>query len=93
MVLVTVVLFIFLGHTRAALITALNIPLALLVAFCGMVTTGTPANLISIGAVDFGIVVDSHRHHDGEHLPPPRTHGRASMKDRILAGAREVAGR
>ena len=72
MILVAVVLFLFLGHTRAALITALNIPLALLIAFIGMVATGTPANLISLGAVDFGIVVDSHRHHDGEHLPPPR---------------------
>lgn len=59
MVLVTVVLVVFLGHVRAALITALNVPLALLAAFCGMVVTGTPANLLSIGAVDFGIVVDS----------------------------------
>ena len=40
-------------------ITAVNIPLALLIAFIGMVVTGTPANLISLGAVDFGIVVDS----------------------------------
>ena len=55
----TLVLFLFLGNVRAALITALNIPLALLVAFIGMVVTGTPANLISLGAVDFGIVVDS----------------------------------
>ena len=59
MLLVTVVLWLFLGHARAALITAVNIPLALLVAFIGMVATGTPANLISLGAVDFGIVVDS----------------------------------
>jgi cobalt-zinc-cadmium resistance protein CzcA len=59
MLLVSIVLFLFLGHTRAALITALNIPLALLIAFCGLVGTNTPANLISLGAVDFGIVVDS----------------------------------
>jgi len=59
MVLVSLVLWAFLGHARAALITAVNIPLALLVAFIGMVATGTPANLISLGAVDFGIVVDS----------------------------------
>jgi cobalt-zinc-cadmium resistance protein CzcA len=59
MLLVSVVLFVFLGHTRAALITALNIPIALLIAFAGMVISKTPANLISIGAVDFGIVVDS----------------------------------
>ena len=59
MLLVSVVLFLFLGNLRAALITAINIPLALLVAFTGMVATGTAANLISLGAVDFGIVVDS----------------------------------
>jgi heavy metal efflux system protein len=59
MVLVSLVLWAFLGHVRAALITAINIPLALLVAFIGMVASGTPANLISLGAVDFGIVVDS----------------------------------
>src|SRR5258708_4199263 len=57
--LVTLVLLLFLGNWRAALITALNIPLALLVAFIGLVATGTSANLISLGAVDFGIVVDS----------------------------------
>ena len=43
MSLVVVVLLIFLGHTRAAIITALNIPIALLIAFIGLVTTGTPA--------------------------------------------------
>ncbi|MGO9065017.1 MAG: efflux RND transporter permease subunit [Myxococcaceae bacterium] len=59
MVLVSLVLWAFLGHVKAALVTAINIPLALLVAFIGMVATGTPANLISLGAVDFGIVVDS----------------------------------
>src|SRR5262249_21425713 len=59
MVLVTLGLWAFLGHRRAALITAVNIPLALMAAFVGMVATGTPANLISLGAVDFGIVVDS----------------------------------
>ncbi|HEY3586848.1 MAG TPA: efflux RND transporter permease subunit, partial [Myxococcaceae bacterium] len=59
MVLVTLVLWAFLGHRRAALITAVNIPLALMAAFVGMVASGTPANLISLGAVDFGIVVDS----------------------------------
>jgi cobalt-zinc-cadmium resistance protein CzcA len=59
MVLVSLVLLVFLGDLRAALITALNIPLALLVAFLFMVLTGTPANLISLGAVDFGIIIDS----------------------------------
>src|SRR5216684_518975 len=59
MLLVTLVLWLFLGQARAAVIAAVNIPLALLAAFCGMIATGTPANLISLGAVDFGIIVDS----------------------------------
>jgi cobalt-zinc-cadmium resistance protein CzcA len=57
--LVVLVLLLFLGNLRAALVTALNIPLALLTAFCGMILLGSSANLISLGAVDFGIVVDS----------------------------------
>jgi cobalt-zinc-cadmium resistance protein CzcA len=92
MLLVSVVLFLFLGHTRAAIITALNIPLALLVAFCGMVGTGTPANLISLGAVDFGIVVDSTvimMENIFRHLGP---HGKGTMADRIMQASREVAG-
>jgi cobalt-zinc-cadmium resistance protein CzcA len=59
MLLVSLVLWLFLGNLRAALLVALNLPLALLFAFFGMVSTGTQANLISLGAVDFGIVVDS----------------------------------
>ena len=59
MLLVSLVLWLFLGKLRAALLVALNLPLALLFAFFGMVWTGTQANLISLGAVDFGIVVDS----------------------------------
>src|SRR5580704_39177 len=91
MLLVSIVLFLFLGHTRAAIITALNIPLALLVAFCGMVGTDTPANLISLGAVDFGIVVDSTvimMENIFRHLGP---HGRGTMVERIEQSAREVA--
>jgi heavy metal efflux system protein len=90
--LVVVVLLLFLGHTRAALITALNIPIALLIAFIGLVTTGTSANLISLGAVDFGIVIDSTvimMENIFRHLGP---HGKGSMHDRILSAAREVAG-
>ena len=92
MLLVSVVLFLFLGHTRAAIITALNIPLALLVAFCGLVGTNTSANLISLGAVDFGIVVDSTvimMENIFRHLGP---HGKGSMPERILQASREVAG-
>ena len=91
MVLVTVVLLLFLGNWRAALITALNIPLALLAAFCGMVATGTPANLISIGAVDFGIVADSTVivMESIFHFLGPRSRG--PIEGRIRAGARQVA--
>jgi cobalt-zinc-cadmium resistance protein CzcA len=92
MSLVVVVLLLFLGNTRAAIITALNIPVALLIAFIGLVTTGTSANLISLGAVDFGIVVDSTvimMENIFRHLGH---HGKGSMKDRILKGADEVAG-
>jgi cobalt-zinc-cadmium resistance protein CzcA len=91
MLLVTVVLLLFLGHARAALITALNIPLALLVAFCGLVGTHTSANLISLGAVDFGIVVDSTvimMENIFRHLGP---HGKGSMVEHIEQSAREVA--
>ncbi len=90
MVLVTLVLLAFLGSVRAAVITALNVPFALLVAFIGMIATGTPANLISLGAVDFGIVVDStvimvenvYRHLG--------SHGVGSIFDRIRTAAAEV---
>ena len=91
MVLVSVVLLLFLGHVRAAIITAINIPLALLVAFCGLVTTHTSANLISLGAVDFGIVVDSTvimMENIFRHVGP---HGRGSMLERIEQSSREVA--
>ena len=90
MLLVTFVLWMFLGHTRAALITALNIPLALLLAFIGMVTTGTAANLISLGAVDFGIVVDSTVIMMENIIRHLTSHGRGSMNDRIVAAAGEV---
>jgi cobalt-zinc-cadmium resistance protein CzcA len=59
MVLVFVVLVFFLGNIRSALIAAVNIPLALLGAFTLMRLTDTPANLISLGAIDFGIIIDS----------------------------------
>jgi cobalt-zinc-cadmium resistance protein CzcA len=56
--LVTLILFLFLGSPRAALIVALTIPLSLLSAFIGMEALSIPANLLSIGAVDFGMIVD-----------------------------------
>jgi len=58
MVLVLVVLIFFLVSIRAAVITALTVPLALLFAFIFLHATGEAANLLSIGAIDFGIIID-----------------------------------
>lgn len=57
--LVTALLFVFLGDVRLSLITALTIPFAVFFAFGLMVLSGRSANLISIGAIDFGILVDT----------------------------------
>ncbi|HEY6966546.1 MAG TPA: CusA/CzcA family heavy metal efflux RND transporter [Burkholderiales bacterium] len=56
--LVTIVLWLFLGNVRAAAIVAVTIPLALLATFLGLTWIGIPANLLSLGAMDFGIIVD-----------------------------------
>jgi len=56
--LVVVILFIFLGNIRAAFVTALVIPLSMLFTATGMVTNKLTANLMSLGAIDFGIIVD-----------------------------------
>ena len=56
--LVIVVLFLLLGNLRAALITAAVIPLSMLMTITGMVKTGVSANLMSLGALDFGLIVD-----------------------------------
>ena len=94
MVLVTLILLMFLSNVRSALIVAINIPLALLFAFVVLYVRGKSANLLSIGAVDFGIIVDSsvimveniYRHlsaGDNKELP---------FRDRILIACREVEG-
>ncbi|HTU19530.1 MAG TPA: efflux RND transporter permease subunit, partial [Gemmataceae bacterium] len=92
MVLVTVILFMFLNNVRSALIVAINIPLALLFAFAVLFMRGKSANLLSIGAVDFGIIVDSsvimveniYRHlSSGEYAELP-------LKDRIIRASGEV---
>lgn len=56
--LVIAILFLFLGNIRAALITALVIPLSMLFTFTGMVSNKVSANLMSLGALDFGIIID-----------------------------------
>ena len=92
MVLVTLILLMFVSNVRSALIVAINIPLALLFAFSILYLRGKSANLLSIGAVDFGIIVDSsvimveniYRHiSSGEYSDLP-------LKERILRASREV---
>ncbi len=56
--LVIAILFLFLGNVRAAIITACAIPLSMLFAISGMVERGVSGNLLSLGALDFGIIVD-----------------------------------
>jgi heavy metal efflux system protein len=58
MILVVVILFLFLGNVRGAIIVALTIPFALLFAATCLNLKGIPANLLSLGALDFGMVVD-----------------------------------
>jgi len=90
--LVTMILILFLSNIRTALIVAINIPLALLFAFSAIFLRGKSANLLSIGAVDFGIIVDSsviiteniYRHlASGEDADIP-------LKTRILRAAGEI---
>ena len=78
LLIVVIVLFLFLGSARAALLTAITIPLSLLFAFICMHFSGIPANLLSLGALDFGIIVDAtlvmvehvlHTLHEREHSP------------------------
>ena len=58
MILVTIILFLFLFNARAALIVALTIPFSLLFASIWLGLTKVPVNLLSLGALDFGMVVD-----------------------------------
>ena len=91
-VLVVVVLFLFLGNVRGALIVALTIPFSLLFAATCLKLEGIPANLLSLGALDFGMVVDGavvmvenivrHMTHSGENFKPPM--------ERIREAAHEV---
>ena len=57
-ILVIVILFLFLGNIRAAIITALVIPLSMLFTITGMVSNKVSGNLLSLGALDFGLIVD-----------------------------------
>jgi cobalt-zinc-cadmium resistance protein CzcA len=93
--LVVVILFLFLGNTRAALIVAVTIPFSLLFASICLSLRHIPANLLSLGALDFGMVVDGAvvmienivRHLHTEQNP---NGGRVSAADKIRAAAHEV---
>lgn len=104
--LVTLVLLLFLGNFRAAAIVAITIPLSLMATFLGLTIKGIPANLLSLGAMDFGIIVDGAvivvenifrklGEHAHEHKPlRDRGHKRppdlAALKHAILSAASEV---
>ncbi len=88
--LVIGVLFLFLGNIRGALIVAMVIPLSMLVSFIGMATFGVSANLMSLGAIDFGLIVDGavvmmenfvRRLHGGQHSKKPREEIRQAAKE------------
>ena len=91
-ILVILVLFLFLGNVRGALIVAAVIPLAMLVSFLGMESFGISANLMSLGAIDFGLIVDGavvmmenfvrRLHHGGKDFNP---------REEIRLAAHEVA--
>ena len=100
--LVTLVLFLFMLSVRASLIVALAIPLSLAASFLYLYVRGMSANLLSMGAVDFGIIVDGavilvehlyeklspHEGHGAHHHPPPAL---TTVADRIQRAASEVA--
>lgn len=98
--LVIVVLFLILGNIRAAIATACVIPLAMLFAISGMVANRVSANLMSLGAIDFGIIVDGAviivenclRRLAAEQERLGRTLGRAERFATVLDGSREVIG-
>src|SRR5262249_54030221 len=90
--LVVIILLMFLSNIRSALIVAINIPLALLFAYAALFVRGKSANLLSMGAVDFGIIVDSsvimveniYRHlASGDQAELP-------LRDRIVYACRDV---
>ena len=94
--LVAVVLYLFLGNLRSAGIVAVMIPLSLLATFIGLRIRGIPANLLSLGAMDFGIIVDGavivvenvFRKLSEQH----RVHARETLRATILDATTEVGG-
>jgi cobalt-zinc-cadmium resistance protein CzcA len=97
--LVIAVLLLFLGNVRAALLVAVTIPISLLCAFLGMRWLGLSANLMSLGAIDFGMIVDGSvvmtehyvrtLHDDEQNGTLPTT--REGIVSRLIEAGREVA--
>ena len=87
--LVVTVLMLFLGNVRAALIVAAVIPFSMLFGFLGMALFGVSANLMSLGAIDFGMMADGAVVMMENSLR--RLHGRPGDPDVIRASAREMA--
>jgi cobalt-zinc-cadmium resistance protein CzcA len=90
--LVTVILLMFLSNVRTAVIVAINIPMALLFAFSVLYFRGKSANLLSIGAVDFGIIVDSSVimvENIYRHLVSAE-HSSLTLKERIIRATKEI---
>jgi len=96
-VLVTVVLLLFLGNLRAALITAAVIPFSMLISFLGMRLFGISANLMSLGAIDFGMIVDGavvmmeNSVHHLESEPEGSSVSQGSILESVRRAAHEVA--
>src|SRR6201997_2194723 len=91
-ILVSVLLFLFLGDIRASLIVASVIPLSMLAAFIGMNWMGVSGNLMSLGAIDFGLIVDGSvvMIENIFHRLARHPHAKGSMSHRIFEAGREV---
>jgi heavy metal efflux system protein len=91
-VFVTVVLLLFLGNLRAAIITASIIPFSMLISFLGMRLFGISANLMSLGAIDFGMIVDGAVvMTENSVYRLEKEHGRESPLESVRLAAYEVA--
>lgn len=92
--LVVLVLLLFLGNVKAALIVAAVIPLSMLVGFIGMQTFGISANLMSLGAIDFGMMVDGAvvmMENSMRRLRGAGVYGKRTALEEIRHAAHEVA--
>ncbi len=90
-ILVTFVLLVFLGNVRAALITAAVIPFSMLIGFLGMRLFGVSANLMSLGAIDFGMIVDGAVVMMENSVHRREKHGGESPLESVRHAAHEVA--